>query len=480
MDFKFLKNIMNIIVSNLITFLIGIMASFITPYILGNVGYGYYKLFTLYIGYIPLLHFGLIDGVLTEFAGRDYVDISKQKLRNITLFAILLELIISVSIIIVDFAFIRDEIIKYLILSISTYSFLFNLLTYFQYFSKAVMRFSEFASMTRIQSLLNLLFLLVGLLIYKIYNSIHVTYYFFYINLIILIVLVVYFVKYKDIVFGKKDPFKISIMEFIKIIKSGFFIMIAYQMLLIITNADNQFISMFFNVVDFSVYAFSYTLATMLVLVFNALSSVMLPYMKKLGKEKVINNYSYNLGLISIIVFFLMISYYPITFIVNSFLSKYSLSLNYLSIVFPTVAIICIVQSYMINNFVLIGKIKLFSLITLINIILDYSVYYVIYLFSKNIFYNAYAAVFLIIIWYLSLELYLHIKIKTSFFKNLIYIITVSITFILINNISNNLLRFLLFCGLLTLITYLFHARDIIKLIKKFNTASKIGNEERF
>lgn len=75
---------------------------------------------------------------------------------------------------------------------------------------------------------------------------------------------------------------------------------------MVMVNADNQFISMFFKVSEYGKYAFAYSLAALLLTVFNAVSSVMLPYMKKVGKLAVVENHDSNMAFMNAIVFFVI------------------------------------------------------------------------------------------------------------------------------------------------------------------------------
>ena len=53
-----------ILISNVTILLSNIATGLIIPKLLGVNNYGYYKIFTLYLGYAPLLHLGFVDGIL--------------------------------------------------------------------------------------------------------------------------------------------------------------------------------------------------------------------------------------------------------------------------------------------------------------------------------------------------------------------------------------------------------------------------------
>ncbi|MCX0326371.1 oligosaccharide flippase family protein [Apilactobacillus kunkeei] len=438
MNKGFVKNIINLMISNLISLMISVLSSFITPVILGHDGYGYYKIFSLYTTYVPLLHIGFIDGILIRNAGKRLEDISFKKFRTYTLFLLIFELFLSIVMSIFACLINIPQINREIIIAIAIYSFLLNALTYFQFFSKCIMRFSELASIARLQSFINLFFLLLALYLYKFTAfNVNVTYYMFYMNFAVFILLCYYLVRYKKIILGERKTIASQFKNIRVFFRVGFAIMISYQITMVMVNADNQFISMFFKVSEYGKYAFAYSLAALLLTVFNAVSSVMLPYMKKAGKSAVVSNHDSNMAVMNAIVFFVIASYYPIAWIVNNFIASYSESVQYLSIVFPGVGITCIVQSYIFNDYIMAKKIKDFCYISLANLVFDFAVYYVGFRLSHSTLKIALLSIPLLMIWYLTLEWFMNAESGVKFIKNFYYLMIMAFAFIVISHISN-------------------------------------------
>ncbi|CAI2648300.1 hypothetical protein AKUH4B101A_12870 [Apilactobacillus kunkeei] len=438
MNKGFVKNIINLMISNLISLMISVLSSFITPVILGHDGYGYYKIFSLYTTYVPLLHIGFIDGILIRNAGKRLEDISFKKFRTYTLFLLIFELFLSIVMSIFACLINIPQINREIIIAIAIYSFLLNALTYFQFFSKCIMRFSELASIARLQSFINLFFLLLALYLYKFTAfNVNVTYYMFYMNFAVFILLCYYLIRYKKIILGERKTMASQFKSIRVFFRVGFAIMISYQITMVMVNADNQFISMFFKVSEYGKYAFAYSLAALLLTVFNAVSSVMLPYMKKAGKSAVVSNHDSNMAVMNAIVFFVIASYYPIAWIVNNFIASYSESVQYLSIVFPGVGITCIVQSYIFNDYIMAKKIKDFCYISLANLVFDFVVYYVGFRLSHSTLKIALLSIPLLMIWYLTLEWFMNAEAGVKFIKNFYYLMIMAFAFIVISHISN-------------------------------------------
>lgn len=453
-------------ISNLISLMISVLSSFITPLILGHDGYGYYKIFSLYTTYVPLLHIGFIDGILIRNAGKNLEDISFKKFRTYTLFLLVFELFLSIVMSIFACLINIPQINREIIIAIAIYSFLLNALTYFQFFSKCIMRFSELASIARLQSFINLFFLLLALYLYKFTAfNVNVTYYMFYMNFAVFILLCYYVIRYKKIILGKRRTMASQFKNIRVFFRVGFAIMISYQITMVMVNADNQFISMFFKVSEYGKYAFAYSLAALLLTVFNAVSSVMLPYMKKAGKSAVESNHDSNMAIMNTIVFLVIMSYYPIAWIVNNFISSYSESVQYLSIVFPGVGITCIVQSYIFNDYIMAKKIKDFCYISLANLVLDFATYYVGFRLTHSTLKIALLSIPLLMIWYLTLEWFMNAESGVKFIKNFYYLMIMAFAFIIISHISNIIMSMILYVVVYVAITLAFYFKTFKTII---------------
>ncbi|MCK8634334.1 oligosaccharide flippase family protein [Apilactobacillus kunkeei] len=460
------KNIINLMISNLISLMISVLSSFITPVILGHDGYGYYKIFSLYTTYVPLLHIGFIDGILIRNAGKTIEDISFKKFRTYTLFLLIFELFLSIVMSIFACLINIPQINREIIIAIAIYSFLLNALTYFQFFSKCIMRFSELASIARLQSFINLFFLLLALYLYKFTAfNVNVTYYMFYMNFAVFILLCYYLVRYKKIILGERKTLASQFKNIRVFFRVGFAIMISYQITMVMVNADNQFISMFFKVSEYGKYAFAYSLAALLLTVFNAVSSVMLPYMKKVGKSAVVSNHDSNIAVMNSIVFFVIASYYPIAWIVNNFIASYSESVQYLSVVFPGVGITCIVQSYIFNDYIMAKKIKDFCYISLANLVFDFAVYYVGFRLSHSTLKIALLSIPLLMIWYLTLEWFMNAESGVKFIKNFYYLMIMAFAFIVISHISNIWISLIAYVIMYVAVTLAFYFKTFKTII---------------
>ena len=139
---KFTHSVLLITCTNLIRFMANIAVTLIIPNILGKSDYGNYKTYTLYITYLVIFNFGLIEGIYLKYGGQDYDNLNKEKFRTYTRFLFVLEVIISLIVFFICNLFLEGDIkIVLTFLSLNILSVEFT--TYFQRISQVTSKFSK-------------------------------------------------------------------------------------------------------------------------------------------------------------------------------------------------------------------------------------------------------------------------------------------------------------------------------------------------
>nr|MCR5647522.1 hypothetical protein [Acholeplasmatales bacterium] len=132
---RFFKNIIIVLISNIISMLSGVLIGFIIPKIMGVSEYGYYKTFTLYSSYIGILHFGFIDGIYLKFAGKEYSEINKKQFRTYTQLLFMMEFSISLILLLASLFFLNTSYFL-IILFVSINILVTNIVTYYEFISQ--------------------------------------------------------------------------------------------------------------------------------------------------------------------------------------------------------------------------------------------------------------------------------------------------------------------------------------------------------
>lgn len=437
---KFLVHLIQIISSNIVTLLVGILSTLVVPHILSKYDFGIYRTFYLYTPYAAFLHFGFIDGILLKHSGDTYNDLNKYKFRSYSKIFICTQLILSIVFLLFAILSNFSMEVKQLMIFFSVYSCIVNIITYYQYISKSILRFTELSLINTFQALCNMFFIIVSVLIvFTKYIKINFEYYITSTIFVYGIIMFIYIYKYKELTLGYSYNKKKSFLDVIKYIKMGISLTVVYQLLTFMINLDNQFILMFFNTVTYSDYAFTYSMALLITTFFGSLSGLLLPYMKRQNESFLIESHDKIISVMLLLVFLLLLTYIPLRYIVIILFHKYVHSLNYAVFIFPGLAYSSIVESFIFNSFLYFKKIKSFFVITIFNIFIASFVLFISYLLTHNSYCLSAISVVLLLVWYVSLETYLGFLYNIKVIRNIIYSIVMSVCFVLCMKLTDSI-----------------------------------------
>ena len=89
------KDLASVFSSNVINLIVIIITGFLVPAFLSLDQYAYLKTFTLYIGYVGVLHFGFIDGLYIKYGGKRENDLDKSILKGENYFLLIFHYIVE-------------------------------------------------------------------------------------------------------------------------------------------------------------------------------------------------------------------------------------------------------------------------------------------------------------------------------------------------------------------------------------------------
>lgn len=467
-DKKIVKNVIFVAMSNIITLLAGVFVGFVIPKIMSVEDHGYYRIFTLYFGYVGLFHFGFVDGIYLYFAGKKYENLNKEKFRLFSKFLFVFQTIVLLVIVGISMFFMGSEYMP--ILMFIGFSLLANnLTTYYQMISQITYRFKELSIINSLKSLLTIISILVLYILYK-FTDVGLINYYIYVSIFLgiqYLLTLFYVIAYRDITFGKGAKFSENKGEIINFFKIGFPLLLANFVAVLLLNIDRQFVSIWFTTEEYSIYAFAYNLLSLVTTTISAIATVLYPSLKTKNEEELKKSYhSINAIIMSIVTIGLM-GYFPLKFIVEWILPKYTESLNFYKIVSPGLIFSSSVTIILANYFKSLNKIKSFFVISLsvlaVSIIADVIVYYVF----ESMEAISFASVGVMFIYYFVSELVMTKKLKNLNFKNMVYSIIIALMFylivFLISNIYIQMATFIVL-GLITLL--IFNYKPLLKLAK--------------
>lgn len=328
-------NVARVATSRMASLASGIATGFLIPKILGVEDYGFFKIYTLYIVYTALLHFGFIDGILLKFAGEKYDGLDRPRFRTYTRFFTVFQLLVGMALSLTSL-FIGNPEYRFIVLMLGINMVLVNLTAYYQFISQATERFKEYSARNFILSILKLL-LVIGLVIAHFAFEREISYrlYVITLNAIDFSLLIWYVITYRDITFGKALAFSKLKKEIFGLFKIGITLTVAYQISHFVLALDRQLVSMIFPTETYAQYSFAYNIVTLISTLTSSLSLVLFPMLKRVTAEKAPQYYRRLLEPVVLILAASLMCYYPFCLFVEWFLPEYAESLVYLKVVLP-------------------------------------------------------------------------------------------------------------------------------------------------
>lgn len=468
---NFLKNIAQVMFGNAALLLSQVLTGFVLPKLMSVESFGNYRIFMLYGTYAGLLHFGFVDGILFKYGGKNIDDIKREEISKYYSVFIVIEAITSMVIIAISVLFFSGSKYGFIFFAIGIYNFVLNVVTFFQYFSQAIMRFGLVSSASLIQAA-TISMIIISILISKLIGFSkgvnYRTYVVMYIG-VYCVLLVFYTLGYKQ----SNQYNKISITSkygtngINEVFKVGLPITIAYQISNLTLNLDNHFVSMFFSARTFAKYSFAYNLISITVSVVLAVATVLFPYLNKLGKAAALKQYINNIDYILLFAYASLISYYPVRIIIQWLLPKYQESLVYFRILSPGVAItLCI--TVIVSNYykVMDDNIRYLRngcISLVITLILDTVVYFTF----KDVIAMAFVSLVELAIWYTIEDVSFRIKYNIKNFSSYLYIGLMVVAFEVATGMQNVLLSFIIYVCLYIVVSLLVMRRSMKVLSQK-------------
>lgn len=336
---EFLSNFSYSFLSNFIVLLISTLMVIILPKIIGVNEYGYWQLYVLYTSYTALLHFGWNDGIYLRYGGEEYSNLDKKLFFSQFWMLVMFETLIMVSFFIVS-EFLHLNIDKLFVMRMMVVCSFFSIPRGMLLFIlQATNRIKEYAIVTLSEKVVYLflivIFLLGGIRNYKIMILADI--------LAKFISLVYVSYKCKDIVFRRVNSFYFTFNETFENIKSGIKIAFAYVASTLIVGTVRFGIEYNWNVATFGRVSLMLSISNMMMIFINAVGLIMFPLLRRTSNEKLPQIYMVLRLILTVSLLGILISYYPLMYVLSLWLPQYIESLPFLVLLFP----ICLYEGKM-------------------------------------------------------------------------------------------------------------------------------------
>lgn len=430
-----LKNMFYTFSSQLIAMILSFISSFVLPFVLGVREFGYWQIYLFYTSYLPLFYFGFNDGIYLRYGNKDYDQLPYEKLRASNKVFFIIQFIIIILGIVFIILFEKDINKKYI--------YIINIL-FLPFAATTALTASIFLFTNRIKiytiiTVLGKILLLAGILIflflkidnYKIIIIVD------QVVKIIIAFISIYFCK--EIFWGKSESLKNGLLEFIENTKVGVSLMIAMLAGSFLLGIGRIFVEKFMSIEDYGIYSFALSSTNIALVIVTSVGVIVYPTLKRLNENKLPSYFKEINNILCSLSFLAMLIYYPIFFIVDNYINKYTGVLKFLYILFPLIYCQSKMQILINTYYKILRKEKIMLYFNIISIILFILITVPIFYFLKSSKIVALITLIVSIILCYGSEIYLKLIMKNLDICNIVKEIIVILLFLLINACVTNI-----------------------------------------
>lgn len=390
------KNIIWVIISNLICLLFSVIASFLIPKVLTVDSYAEYKTYTLYVTYIGIFHFGFINGIYLKYGGYDYDNLPMNLFSIYSKTLLISQFIIQVIGFIILFFISKGNIFEtpffYVILNI----FAINISCYFSLINQCGKKFVH-DSIMQIISKVFLLFVVVAMYFVSIDNGrillIAVT-------IINYVVSLLWCILNRQLIVNSNNRIIELKHDILLKIRTGFWVMISEYVALIILGIDSIFVNVLFPKYDFSMYSLAITITTLFLSVINIVSKLIYPYLMRADSDSYSQIYIKLNGYISAVVCMGISILFLLNYFIMIYIPEYKDSIQILGVLGTIVIFKTLLELVCGNFYKVLRKEQAFFKNNMFALVIALVFNVLFYIIFRNVIAIAYASVLTFFIWY--------------------------------------------------------------------------------
>ena len=382
---KFASNVIISIIAQIISLAVSFILTLIVPKFIDEYQYAYWQTYVLYVGYVGVLHFGLLDGLVLRYSKYDYEELDKARLRS--QFTVLLiftcaTTLISSGISLLAFG---DSQYKIIFVLVAVGIVTKNIVTYSSYMFQITNRISKYVFLTIAQRLTY--GVVIGILLVCKVND----FYWYCIADLCgdLVGFVIGMIFNRGLYLGKTIAIRETLRELKTNVFAGIILMLANWSSVLIIGSAKMIIQWHWDELMFGKVSFAFSVSNVFLTFVSAISVVLFPSLKRIDEDKLPQMYKSIRDILSPVLFIVMLFYFPGCWVLNRWLPKYANSLMYLGIILPII-IYSSKVSLLTNNYLKVyRKEKSLLLVNFISIVVGV----ILFVLSAYVFDNLIAVI---------------------------------------------------------------------------------------
>ncbi len=446
------NNMIKVIISNSVFFMIGLVTNFLLPKYLSIETYSDIKTYALYLSYAGLFTIGFADGIFIKYGGKDIKSIqSIPSFSNDLLNYIYLEVFMTILL------FVASIIKKDLVLCFLSLGLIFeNGLWYYRLVFQSTGEFSDYGKALNFQKILLFIIEMILIFVIKIDHSI------FYLAATVFVSIlgfsyITYLInkKYVQLSFSK-----INFKSIYSNCKNGFILMMGNFSNTLFTGIDRWFVKILLSTKDFALYAFAVSMENMVNLFITPIS---LSLYNELCKRKNIE-FVKKLKIYVLIMGACIIALaFPAKFILEIFLTKYLDANLVIFYLFATQFFYAIIKGIYLNIYKSNNQQKKYLFQTISTTIITIALNSVLFIFIKSIVAFAIGTLLTSIIWLIICEVDSEIKYSL---KEYIFMLVIIVSYLISGYMFNAITGAITYLFVLLFMLTIFYRNVINELVR--------------
>lgn len=329
---KLASNVVISLAAQVISLAVNFILNLIVPKFIDETQYAYWQTYILYIGYVGVLHFGLLDGIVLRYSQYDYDELDKPRIRSQFKLLLVVTGFITLLFTAISLATCRDET-QIIVILVAFGVVTKNLVTYSSYSFQITNRINKYAFLIIAQKLVYGV-IVVGLLIFRVNDF----YWYCAADLIgdVAAVVLSFFMN-RGMYFGKSIRLKEGVKEAGINVSSGIILMLANWSAILIVSGAKMVVQWRWGIALFGKVSFAFSMTNVFLTFVTAISVVLFPSLKRMESDKLPEMYKDIRNILSPILFFAMLAYFPGCWLLEMWLPAYSKSLTYLGVLLPMI-----------------------------------------------------------------------------------------------------------------------------------------------
>lgn len=471
---KLAKNLILSVTAQVISLIVSFVLGFIVPKYIDEYQYSYWQTYVLYVGYVGVLHFGLLDGIVLRYSQYDYDELEKNRIRSQFQILLAFTSILSALTCGISCIFLESTSL-WIVILVSVGIITKNIFTYTSYSFQITNRIQKYAFLVIAQRAAYAVVVVILL-------ALRVNDFYWYCIAELFGDLCAIFIGAflnRGLYFGKALPIKEAFKESWINVSAGLFLMIANLSSALIVGAAKMIIQWRWDELVFGKIAFSFSVSNLFLTFVTAISVVLFPSMKRMDQNELPDLYDKIRQIISPVLFVSLLFYFPVCKILNLWLPKYNASLPYLGILLPII-IFSSKVSLLTNNYLkAYRKEKQMLLINLLSIALGIVLFAVFAFAASNLELVLYSVVLVVVVRSVVSEVYamkLIGKLNKKSILDFAVEIVMTAIFIASARMAGLLYGALIYLGA-AVVYLIIYRKSLVAIFKKIAAKFRRGNE---